>query len=107
LPALRLRTGTRYRLRFINIAPNNVATQVSLHDDHGPAQWRILAKDGADLSPEAVKSTAAETPITVGETYDAEFETNAPQELVLDFYLPGPKLHATETLLFAAPKASP
>ncbi|HSB74082.1 MAG TPA: multicopper oxidase domain-containing protein, partial [Terriglobales bacterium] len=107
LPTLHLQTGKRYRLRLINIAPNNVATQVSLHDGHGPAQWRIVAKDGADLPPVAVKSAPAETPLTVGETSDAEFETDVPKELLLDFYLPGPKLHTTETLVFAAPKALP
>lgn len=103
--ALRLQTGKRYRLRLINIAPNNVAAQVSLHDGHGPVQWRIIAKDGADLDPAALQSTPAETPITVGETYDAEFKTDTPQELILDFYLPGPKLHSTQTLLFAPSKA--
>ncbi|HSB75356.1 MAG TPA: hypothetical protein VLC12_06880, partial [Terriglobales bacterium] len=97
---LRLRTGKRYRLRLINIAPDNVALQVSLHDDHGPVQWKIIAKDGADLAPAVVKSTPAQTPITVGETYDAEFETDAPKELILDFYLPGPKVHTTQTLVF-------
>ncbi|MGE5723630.1 MAG: hypothetical protein ACM34G_00540, partial [Acidobacteriota bacterium] len=105
LPALRLQTGKRYRLRLINISPDNVATQVSLHDGHGPVQWQIIAKDGADLASEAIKSTAAEMPITVGETYDAEFETDAPKELLLDFYLPGPKVHTTETLVFAPAKA--
>ena len=105
-PALRLQTGKRYRLRLINIAPDNVALQVSLHDDHGPVQWQIVAKDGADLAPGAVKPTAAETPITVGETYDAEVEADASKELVLDFYLPGPKVHTTETLVFAAAKAA-
>ena len=104
LPTLRLQTGKPYRLRLINIAPDNVAAQVSLHDDHGPVRWRIVAKDGADLAPAVVKSTPAETPITVGETYDAEFKADAPQELILDFYLPGPKLHTTQTLLFAPPK---
>jgi len=104
-PALRLQTGKRYRLRLINIAPDNVALQVSLHDDHGPVQWQIVAKDGADLAPGAVKPTPAETPITVGETYDAEVEADAPKELVLDFYLPGPKVHTTETLVFATAKA--
>ncbi len=103
-PALRLQAGKHYRLRLINISPDNVATQVSLHDGHGPVQWTIVAKDGADLAPGAVKSTPAETPITVGETYDAEFETDAPKELILDFYLPGPKVHTTETLVFAVAK---
>ena len=105
LPALHLQTGKRYRLRLINIAPNNVALQVSLYDGRGLAQWQIIAKDGADLPPGAVHPGLTETPITVGETYDAEFETDVPKELVLDFYLPGPKVHTTETLVFAAPKA--
>ncbi|HTM89297.1 MAG TPA: multicopper oxidase domain-containing protein [Terriglobales bacterium] len=105
LRTLRLQTGKQYRLRLINIAPNNVALQVSLHDGHGPAQWQIIAKDGADLAPEVVKPTAAETPITVGETYDVEFEADVPKELLLDFYLPGPKIHTTQTLVFAAAKA--
>jgi FtsP/CotA-like multicopper oxidase with cupredoxin domain len=107
LPALRLHIGKQYRLRLINISPDNVATQVSLHDSQGLVQWQIVAKDGADLAPGAVKPTPAETPITVGETYDAEFETDAPKELILDFYLPGPKVHTTQTLVFAAPKALP
>lgn len=106
LPALRLQTGKRYRLRLINIAPNNVALQVSLHDGHGLAQWQIIAKDGADLPHGAIQPAPAETPITVGETYDAEFETDVPKELVLDFYLPGPKAHTTETLVFTAAKAA-
>lgn len=106
LPALHLQTGKRYRLRLINIAPNNVALQVSLHDGQGPVQWQIIAKDGADLPGGEIQPAPAETPITVGETYDAEFEADAPKELVLDFYLPGPKVHTTETLVFAAPKAA-
>ena len=105
-PALRLQTGKRYRLRLINIAPNNVALQVSLHDDRGTVQWRLIAKDGADLAPGAIQPAPADTPITVGETYDAEFETDAPKQLVLDFYLPGPKVHTTQTLAFTAPKAA-
>jgi FtsP/CotA-like multicopper oxidase with cupredoxin domain len=99
---LRLETGKKYRLRFINIAPNNVALRVSLRKAGVPVQWRIIAKDGADLPPALVKTTTAEAGITVGETFDVEFTADSPQELSLEVYLPGPKLRTTQGLIFAA-----
>jgi hypothetical protein len=50
-PALRLKAGVKYRLRFINITPQNQGLIVSLQGKTGPAKWRALAKDGADLPP--------------------------------------------------------
>ena len=98
---LRLQAGKRYRIRLINIAPNNVAMQASLRSAEGLEKWRAVAKDGADVPASvASKLVAATTPITVGETYDFEFESAAPQELMLDVYLPGPKIHSSQTLLF-------
>jgi FtsP/CotA-like multicopper oxidase with cupredoxin domain len=98
---LRLTAGKRYRMRLINIAPNNVAMQVFLRQTAGLARWRLIAKDGADIAPETVKSAPAEMQITVGETYDVEFESPTAQELLFDVYLPGPKIHTTQTLVFA------
>jgi FtsP/CotA-like multicopper oxidase with cupredoxin domain len=97
---LRLGAGKRYRLRLINIAPNNVAMEASLQSGGSPVRWRMLAKDGADLPPSTAKLVNATTQITVGETYDFEFESSTPQELTLDVYLPGPKTHSTQTLVF-------
>lgn len=37
--------------------------------------------------------------MTVGETYDFELEPAGPAELVLEFYLPGPKKRVTQTIL--------
>jgi len=98
---LRLSTGRKCRFRLINIAPDNVAMRVSLRQAGVPVQWRIIAKDGADLPPAAVAATAAEMGITVGETYDVEYEAGSPQELSLEIYLPGPKTRATQALVFA------
>ncbi len=98
---LRLSAGRKYRFRLINIAPNNVAMRVSLRQAGVPVQWRIIAKDGADLPPAAVAATPAEMGITVGETYDVEYEASSPQELSLEIYLPGPKQRATQALVFA------
>jgi FtsP/CotA-like multicopper oxidase with cupredoxin domain len=97
---LRLNFGKKYRLRFINIAPDNVAMRVSLRQTGVPVQWRIVAKDGADLPSAAVKMTTAEMGITVGETYDVEYEAESALELSLEVYLPGPKLRATQGLVF-------
>jgi FtsP/CotA-like multicopper oxidase with cupredoxin domain len=99
---LRLWAGKKYRLRLINISPNNQAMQVSLHNPNGPVDWRIIAKDGADLPPDLVRVSKAQLTITVGETYDAEFSTAAAQELLLDVLFPAQKIHTTQTLVFGA-----
>jgi FtsP/CotA-like multicopper oxidase with cupredoxin domain len=99
---LRLKTGTKYRFRFINIAPDNVAMRVSLRQAGIPVQWRGIAKDGADLPPTTATMKTAETGITVGETFDVEYEADTPQELSLEVYLPGPKFRATQGLVFIA-----
>jgi FtsP/CotA-like multicopper oxidase with cupredoxin domain len=104
---LRLTTGVKYRLRLINIAPSNVAMRASLLKSGVPVQWRALAKDGADLPPAAATLRPAETGITVGETYDFEFLAASPQELLLDVFLPGPQIHATQVLVFAPPRPAP
>lgn len=103
---LQLATATKYRFRLINIAPDNARMRVSLRRAGIPAQWRIIAKDGADLPPLAAITQTAELAITVGETYDFEYEASAPQELALEVYLPGPKLRATQGLVFAANRPS-
>jgi FtsP/CotA-like multicopper oxidase with cupredoxin domain len=103
---LRLVAGKKYRFRLINIAPDNVAMRASLRRAGVPVQWRIVAKDGADLPPESAILQTAEFGITVGETYDFEYQASAPEELVLEVYLPGPKLRVTQTLMFAANRSS-
>jgi manganese oxidase len=98
---LRLETGIRYRFRLINISPSNSRLRASLRKAGTPVQWRIIAKDGADLPPARATMQTAELGITVGETYDFEYEASTPQELALEVYLPGPKLRVTQGLVFA------
>jgi hypothetical protein len=62
---------------------------------------RLIAKDGADLPPDAVRSSKAQLTITVGETYDVEFSTATAQDLLLDLLLPAQKIHTSQTLFFA------
>ncbi len=97
---LQLQAGRKYRFRLINIATNNQGMQVSLRNRNGPVEWRIIAKDGADLSPDSLRSSKAQLTITVGETYDVEFLSATPQELLFDLLLPAQKIHTTQTLLF-------
>ena len=52
----RLVTGTKYRFRLINISPDNARMRASLRKAGTPVQWRIVAKDGADLPPAAATS---------------------------------------------------
>jgi len=103
---LRLVAGKKYRFRLINIAPDNARMRASLRKAGIPVQWRGVAKDGADLPPVAAIIDTAELGITVGETYDFEYQANTPEELVLEVYLPGPKLRVTQTLMFAASRSS-
>lgn len=99
---LRLQTGCKYRFRLINISTNNQGMQVQLRNLRAPVEWRIIAKDGIDLS--AARVTNEPFTISVGETYDAEFSTDTAQDFLLELLLPGLKIRTSQTLVFAAQK---
>jgi FtsP/CotA-like multicopper oxidase with cupredoxin domain len=99
---LQLKVGVKYRFRLIYIAPDNVQMRASLRLSGRPVERRSIAKDGADLPASAARMTTTEFPITVGETYDFEYQASAPQELSLEVYLPGPKLRVTQGLVYTA-----
>jgi manganese oxidase len=101
--ALQLQTGKKYRFRLINISTNNQAMQASLRNENGPVEWRVIAKDGADLPRSTVRSGKAELAITVGETYDVEFSSPTAQDLSLHLLLPGQKIRISQTLSFVTP----
>ncbi len=98
---LQLQTGTKYRFRLINISTNNQGMQVSLHNPTGVVDWRVIAKDGADLPSNTVRMSKAQLTIAVGETYDVEFSTSTPQDLLLDLLRPATKMHTSQTLAFS------
>jgi manganese oxidase len=71
---MKLKAGTIYRLRLINISAINSDLQASLLFNGRPARWVPIAKDGADLpSNQRVACEAASQEITIGETRDFEF----------------------------------
>lgn len=80
-----LLTGQTYRLRFINITPNDRLVVTSLVTENHPVKWQAIAKDGADLPPQQATVQDAVQTISVGETYDYEFAPAAPGQYELRF----------------------
>jgi FtsP/CotA-like multicopper oxidase with cupredoxin domain len=74
--------GARYRLRVINMAPN-LPANVQLGSKEHPATWRAVAKDGAKVPSRLAKPGDAVLHIASGETYDFEFQPDAPGEIPL------------------------
>lgn len=67
---MEFRTGTTYRLRFMRISPDDNKSIQLLAPDR-PAQWRFIARDGADLPPSRVEARPADVPLfDVGSTFD-------------------------------------
>lgn len=83
---LRLETGQTYRLRFINISPNDVDLLVTLRKGTEPVQWRAVGKDGDSLPPAQAVARPARQFVAVGETYDFELQAVEEGDLILEFY---------------------
>jgi FtsP/CotA-like multicopper oxidase with cupredoxin domain len=88
---MELRMGVTYRFRLINIRTDYAAT-VSILEAGQPVQWRVVAKDGADLPPAQATMRPASLTFAAGEIYDVEFT---------------PKAWGNLTLRFGAPKQGP
>ena len=79
-----LRTGRRYRFRFIGLpvtSPNATVFLTARPDsslanlrDTMLVRWRPLAKDGADLPEPERAVRLAQQVVSIGETYDFEFQ---------------------------------
>ena len=74
--------GAKYRLRIIDMAPN-LAADIQLGSKEHPASWRAVAKDGANVPSRLTKPGDAVLHIASGETYDFEFQPDAPGEIPL------------------------
>jgi len=84
---IQLRAGVTYRFRLINIRTDYEAT-VSIFDDEEPAEWRVVAKDGADLPASQATVRPATLTFAAGEIYDVEFTPTAPGIMTLQFGAP-------------------
>jgi FtsP/CotA-like multicopper oxidase with cupredoxin domain len=92
-----MRTGQTYRLRIINIVPENPPIEISLKVAGIPATWRPIAKDGADLPLAQRELCSARLIIGVGETYDFEFRPDRAGELALEVVRPSNRFPAQIT----------
>jgi manganese oxidase len=101
---IELRTATRYRLRLINITDGAADLRVRLTMNGVPLQWKVIAKDGADLPPAQLRSSAADMGLTVGETYDVEYQADAPGLADLEIREPSFPTPVTQPLKFVDAK---
>jgi FtsP/CotA-like multicopper oxidase with cupredoxin domain len=81
---LELRRGAGYRLRLINITTARPGVRVELRSDTTITNWRVLAKDGADLPQAARGVRQASQRVSIGETYDIELFPTRIGELKLE-----------------------
>lgn len=83
-PTITLVRGQTYRLRFINITLDRPAISVTLAHGDTLAEWRPIARDGADLPPDQALPRLARLPITIGETDDVLFTPSRAGTYALD-----------------------
>jgi FtsP/CotA-like multicopper oxidase with cupredoxin domain len=100
---MQLRTGVKYRFRFINITPSVANLRVSLRQTGLPINWRPIAKDAVDLPPSKAILQNADVQVSVGETYDVEYETAQPKQITLEGIQPNDTRRAVQTIVFTAP----
>jgi FtsP/CotA-like multicopper oxidase with cupredoxin domain len=81
---LELRVGVPYRLRIVNITVARPGMRVDLWQDGSMVQWRLLARDGADL-PEANRvMRQSRYALSIGETVDVEITPRSTAPLRLE-----------------------
>jgi FtsP/CotA-like multicopper oxidase with cupredoxin domain len=85
---MELKQGVKYRFRFINITPHDPLLTVSVLAGSSPVTWRAIAKDGADLPSSQATERRARQTVSVGETYDFEFQPQSTTELRLEVFRP-------------------
>jgi FtsP/CotA-like multicopper oxidase with cupredoxin domain len=79
-----LKAGVPTRIRFINIR-TDFNLDLTLLAGDSTAQWRLLAKDGADLPANQTALRAAALHTTPGQTYDVEVTATAGAALRLRY----------------------
>jgi manganese oxidase len=84
-PPIEMRVGVPHRLRIVNITVARPGMRADLWQDSSMVQWRLLARDGADL-PAAVRDVArqARYALSIGETVDVEITPRSAAPLRLE-----------------------
>jgi hypothetical protein len=84
-----LKTGTRYRLRFINITVNDSDSRVKLASKQVPVDWKVVAQDGAELPPALQTLAPADVALPVGSTLDVEYQSDVEGYVEMQVASPG------------------
>jgi manganese oxidase len=85
---MELQAGKRYRFRIVNIRTDS-EVGLELRRDGAPVQWRLVAKDGADLPPSQATLRPATARFGAGEIFDVEFTPERAGAMELRFLDPG------------------
>ena len=86
---IELRAGTSYRFRLINIRTDYLLA-LGIFEGASPLEWRIVAKDGADLPAHQVRTMPARIDhLAPGEIVDVEFTPRASGLLTFSHALVG------------------
>jgi len=78
--------------------------RVRLTNKGVPVQWKVIAKDGADLPPAQSGLATADMGITVGSTYDVEYQADSPGIADLEIRQPSFPTPVTLPLQFVVAK---
>jgi FtsP/CotA-like multicopper oxidase with cupredoxin domain len=79
---IEMRANRSYRLRFMHISPDD-DKRVRLMAGATTVEWRVVAKDGADLPASQTSAMPADLRIHVGETYDVVWTPEQPGDYAL------------------------
>ena len=94
-----LRAGTSYRFRFINIRTDYLLS-LGMYEGDSPLEWRIVAKDGADLPAHQVRASPARLEnFAPGEIVDVEFTPRSSGLLTLRHSMVGLPADRSEVLM--------
>nr|MBA3580148.1 hypothetical protein [Gemmatimonadaceae bacterium] len=81
--------GTTYRFRLINIRTDYLLA-IGLFDGDTPVDWRVVARDGADLPPHQLMTSPARLEhFAPGQILDVEFTPRAAGALTLRHAIAG------------------
>jgi hypothetical protein len=84
---LELKAGTTYRFRMVNIRAEG-GVMMQLLDGEQLQEWKMIARDGADLPAHQVKAGPARWGFASGQIADFEFTPARPGKLLLKFAEP-------------------
>ena len=74
---LTLKAGVAHRLRMINITMSRPGLRLELYQDTTLTQWRVLARDGAELPEHRKVVSRAVSRLSIGQTMDVEITPRA------------------------------